>query len=157
MYRFSYGLLGLVGMLAVTPTVYAATPSNATSVAPLGNPVPAIIQLVLALILVIGGILFMIRWLARRAGVQTRGAIDVVAARQLAPNRSVQVIDVNGKRYLVGVGDQISLLADVTELFPEDDGEAMAGPVGSSAFAQVLADKVAAVRKRYQHKDGADS
>lgn len=147
---------GVIAIMEIGLGPSALAASSTTAVPPFANPVPAIIQLVLALVLVIGGILFVIRWLARRAGVQARGAIEVLAARQVAPNRSVQVIAVRDKRFLIGVGDQVSLLADVTEDFP--DGASLDPTVLQNAqpFAQVLADKLAAVRKRYNNKGGAD-
>ncbi|MBF8377230.1 flagellar biosynthetic protein FliO [Alicyclobacillus mali] len=77
----------------------------------------AYIQLVVALVLVLLLIAVLFRVLGRRAGVAARGQIEVVAARQVAPNKSVQVVQVGERLFLIGVGEDVRLLADVTDAY----------------------------------------
>ncbi len=82
---------------------------------PLGNPVGAVVGLLVALGLILVLIVLTIRFLSSRSQVDARGGIRVLAARQIAPNRSVQVISVGHREFLIGVGEQISLLAEVSD------------------------------------------
>lgn len=53
------------------------------------------------------------RWTARRGGSASKGRIEILAARQVAPHRFVQVIQVAGKSYLIGIGENIELLSEL--------------------------------------------
>ncbi|MBX5436058.1 MAG: flagellar biosynthetic protein FliO [Alicyclobacillaceae bacterium] len=99
---------GLVVFLSL-PTVQAAGAQT-----PLGSPWHAVFNLVVSLAAVIALAIAGIRFLARRSSPPGGNGIDVVAWRQVAPNRSVQVIEVGGRRLLIGVGEQVTLLADLT-------------------------------------------
>ncbi|MCL6548371.1 MAG: flagellar biosynthetic protein FliO [Alicyclobacillus sp.] len=81
----------------------------------LGSPVSAVVHLVLSLALVVVLAVLAIRFLAKRSRTHGGGGIDVVAWRQVGPNRTVQVIDVGGRRLLIGVGEDVTLLADVSD------------------------------------------
>ena len=76
----------------------------------------------------------------------------MLAARQIAPNRSVQVIALEDKRFLIGVGTDVTLLADVTDDYPELEPNA-----GFSAaqgdFSAVLSQTLQSVRNRYKGND----
>ena len=79
-----------------------------------------------------------IRWLARRGGGRSDGHIRVLGRCLLEPRRSVYLLEVAGRCFLVGVSDgPMSLLAEIdrTGLPADDPGEARSG----SAFADVLA------------------
>jgi flagellar protein FliO/FliZ len=79
-----------------------------------------------------------LRFLAGRGVGRAAGAIRVVARCPLEPRRSVYVIEVAGRNFLVGVGDgPMALLAEL-------DGAALsvpapAAPASGAAFADVLA------------------
>ncbi|MFB5191441.1 FliO/MopB family protein [Alicyclobacillus fastidiosus] len=134
----------------VTPTVRAVTNSTATSTsfATGTTAAHAIINLVIALVVVVLLIVLLVRFLAKRANVQQRGAIQVIAARQLAPNRSVQVVEVGDKRYLIGVGEDVRMLAEVTDSY-----ESLSPDVDKASFGQALGSALAELR-RNQHRDG---
>lgn len=129
-------------------TTYAAT----RSADPLGNPVTAWIQIIVSLVLILVLAVFSIRFLARRANVSAKGSIRVLAARQVAPNRSVQVISVQNRKFLIGIGNEVTLLADVSEDYPDpDEGDPLQA---EPDFSVVLAQKLQSVRNRYKVGNG---
>lgn len=78
-----------------------------------------------------------LRWLARRRGGRSKGYIRILGGCLLEPRRSVYLVEVAGRCFLVGVGDgPMSLLAEIerTTLPPEDRSAGGSG----SAFADVL-------------------
>ncbi|QQE80817.1 flagellar biosynthetic protein FliO [Alicyclobacillus sp. SO9] len=101
------------------------------------------------LIVIIILVIITIKFLARKTQVKQTGSIRVLAAHQLAPSKFVEVVEVQGKRYLVGVGDDVTLLADVTEDF-DDAGQ---GEVEQANFQQVFANALQVVRKKYGRDD----
>jgi len=139
---------------SIRDVAYAA--SNTTIAAPaLGTPITSVINLFLALAVVVTLAVLTIRFLAKRSNVTQKGTIQVVAARQLAPNRSVQVVEFEGKRWLVGVGDQVTLLAVLIDESDDDevfDGETLSG--NPTTFGSVFADALKNVRARYGAKRG---
>lgn len=151
----------LLGSVAATVMVFGApvlAQADTTGQTSFGNPVATVLKLFLFLGIIVVLAVLSIRYLAKRTQVAQKGGIQVVAARQVAPNRSVQVIDVQGKRYLIGVGDQVTLLAEMeldSELVPEDGPELAAG----RPFGRVLADALSAVRGQYsgRHADKEES
>lgn len=134
--------------------VLAATSPEKTAPLPnVGSTYENIVQAIVAFVIVIVLILVVIRFLARRANITQRGDIRVVAARQLAPNRSVQVVDVHGRKFLLGVGNDITLLADVTD----EMGDSMTNPEVELGFASSLSSAVEQIRKKYRTEgDSAD-
>lgn len=87
-----------------------------------GNPVWVALKLLLSLSILIVLVIFTIRFLAKRTGVgRAQGDVQVLAARQLAPGKSVQVIETHGKRLLIGVGDQITVLAKLNDTAGQSD------------------------------------
>ncbi len=147
-------IIGLMGFTWVTvketvgSNVFAA--NNVGNTVPgFGSPWPYLFNLAFALVIVIILVIILIRFLAKRANVQQRGSISVLAARQLAPNRSVQVVEVRGRRYLLGVADEITLIADVTDSFNTDTGFESRIDDGTQ-FRQVLAERLASLRKSYR-------
>lgn len=105
----------------------------------------AYIQLVVALAVILLLIALLFRVLGRRAGIAARGHIEVVAARQVAPNKSVQVVRVGGKLYLIGVGEDVRLLADVTDEYPRFQEGLAEDPDG---FGAALRDALDRLRER---------
>jgi flagellar protein FliO/FliZ len=133
---------GFSGILALTTRVGDAATSQDIGFV---NPWAMWLRLFLALAVIIAIAVFTIRWLGQKTGVRQVGGIEVLAARQLAPGRFVEVIDVQGKRYLIGVGEQVTLLADVTDDFrtadewAEADLEAFAAETGQLAMSSSVA------------------
>lgn len=71
-----------------------------------------VLRLVIALVVIVGGLL-LVRWWALRGGSRGRG-IDVIARAQLGRSSSVVVVDVAGKRYLLGTAEQsVNLIAEL--------------------------------------------
>lgn len=122
-----------------------------------GSPWPYLLNLFFALAVVVILAILLIRFLARRANVQQKGAISVLAARQLAPNKSIQVVEVGDKRYLLGVAEQVTLIADVSNTFGKDspliaeNQSDMAMP-----FRQLLLDKLTNLRESYRPQDSEE-
>jgi flagellar protein FliO/FliZ len=139
------GLMVGVSLVVSDVTVASASTPNPS---PFGNPVVIVLKLFLFLGVIIALAVLSIRFLAKKTQVVQKGAIQVLAARQVAPNKSVQVIEIQGKRYLIGVGDQISLLADVTQEFDAAADEVV--EVAPVSFGKVLSDSLAALRNQYK-------
>jgi flagellar protein FliO/FliZ len=118
-----------------------------------GNPVWTLLQILIWLTVIIIMAVLLIRFLAHRTQVPQKGSIEVIAARQLAPNRSVQVIQIEHKKFLVGVADQITLLADVSDLFVTDAESNHSVP--SQPFAPVLAEALKTIKSRYSDAEAA--
>ncbi|SIS90437.1 MULTISPECIES: FliO/MopB family protein [Alicyclobacillus] len=123
----------VTGGLAVSVVLAAPQTAWAAKAAPLTSGGGwAYVQLVVALMVILLLIAVLFRVLGRRAGVAARGHIEVVAARQLAPNKSVQVVRVGDKLYLLGVGEDVRLLAEVTDAYPLERE-----PLDEDTFAEV--------------------
>ncbi|GGI94666.1 hypothetical protein GCM10010885_00240 [Alicyclobacillus cellulosilyticus] len=108
-------------------------------------------NLVLSLLVVVGLILVLARLAARAGGQGEEGPLRVVAARQIAPNRWVQVIEWGGRQYLIGVGDQVTLLAaDAAQESSVDmPGAAARPPAAWPVFAVALRRALTQARARY--------
>lgn len=104
------------------------------------SPTRSIVNVLIALAVVVLLMFLLFRFLAKRTNVSQKGMIQVIAARQLAPNRSIQVVEVGDKRYLLGVGEDVQLLADVTdtyELAERNEERTSFGQALSSALADL--------------------
>jgi flagellar biosynthetic protein FliO len=78
-----------------------------------------------------------VRWLAHRGGGPSSGHIRILGRCFLEPRRSVYLLEVGGRCFLVGIGDgPMSLLAEIdhTSLPAKDGSEGVSG----SSFADVL-------------------
>jgi flagellar protein FliO/FliZ len=142
---------GVSAGLALVSQVQVAS-AAAPDAAPFGNPLVTVMELILSLGLIIVLVVGLIRWLAKRTQVEQRGAIVVLAARQLAPNKSIQVVDVHGRTLVLGVGDDVTLLADLSKdpavlnsLRAQDNA---AQP--SQSFGAILAESLQALRERHK-------
>ncbi len=102
----------------------------------------AYVQLVVALAVILLLIAFLFRVLGKRTGIAARGQIEVVAARQVAPNKSVQVVRVGSRLYLIGVGEDVRLLADVTDEYPRFQEELAEDPEGFGAALREALDRL---------------
>lgn len=158
--RLLAGQALLVVWLWMIPTTFASTTSNTanTATAPStgtfasgsanasaalrgigGNPVWTALKLLVLLAVVIVLIILTIRFLAKRTGLgTTQGDVRVLAARQLAPGKSVQVIETYGKRLVIGIGDGVTVLATLDGQVEEP----------SDSFADVLTERLESLRSR---------
>ena len=127
---------GLLALLWAMPAPQVLAASNSAVPA---SGAGAYVKLIVAFIVVLLLLVLLFRFLGRRVGVVQRGSIDVLAARQLAPNRSVQVVEVGQKRYLLGVGENVQLLADVTDSYTAASEVGTPGSFGGT-LQQVLAE-----------------
>jgi flagellar protein FliO/FliZ len=106
------------------------------------------LKVLLCLVLLIAAAVAALRWLARRGlSVPAGDMIRVVAVRPVAPGKSVQVIQVAGKQYLIGVTDQITVLAELPDAV--DPGRAPAH-VPDEPFAKALDTALAKARQAYR-------
>jgi flagellar biosynthetic protein FliO len=81
---------------------------------------------------------FVLRWLNRKGIGRSDGCIHILGHCFLEPRRSVYVIEVGGRCFLLGVGEgPMSLLAEIDKatLSVPTSGSDMSG----TAFSQVLA------------------
>lgn len=114
-----------------------------------------VLKIVVSLVLLLGAMVAGVRWLAKRGWGTVRGdQIEVLAARPLAPGKSVQLIRVDGRRILIGVSDQISVLevwedepSSTIATAPFDQAHAEA-PEG---FSTVLAAALQRARQAYRN------
>jgi flagellar protein FliO/FliZ len=76
-----------------------------------GNMTGSIVWVFVSLALVIGLITLLIRWLSRRSQLLGGArALEQLGGLTLGPNKSVQVIEAAGRIYVVGVGENVTLL-----------------------------------------------
>lgn len=75
-----------------------------------------IIKLIFALLLVLALIFIAIRFLGKRNNLfQHVQALENLGGISLGPNRSIQIVRVGKKFYLIGVGDSVELLDEITD------------------------------------------
>lgn len=151
--RYRRGLVAALMTIVGVPLV-AFGKTSPGSIAPFNsNPLPGLIEMILGLGIVLVLAYLSIRFLGRKSTVRQRGSIELLAARQISPNKSVQVIGVEGRRYLIGVGDQVTLLADLTadgEDIGQTDAEA---DQGGASFGLSLAQALASARARFRQDE----
>lgn len=139
LYRWGVAGIACAGSLGLTlrlPVVHAA--SSSTPIVMTGTG--AYVKLIVAFVAILLIMVILFRLLGKRVGVQQRGTVQVIAARQLAPNRSIQVVEVGQRRYLLGVGEDVQLLADVTDSYDvqmAESNHASFGQALTSAFADI--------------------
>ncbi|MBO7747884.1 flagellar biosynthetic protein FliO [Paenibacillus sp. MWE-103] len=86
-----------------------------------GTGIGYLIWVIVALLLVIGLIVLLIKWLAsRNRGWGTNKALRSLGGIPLGQNKSLQVVELSGRLYVVGVGEDITMLDKI------DDPEAVA-------------------------------
>jgi len=95
------------------------TPGQAPAVPAAGSGDPSVIgstvTLIFALGLIIALIYLLIRFLSSRTKQAQGGAIQSIGAQPLANNRSVHMVSVGGKVYLLGVGENVTLIDTITD------------------------------------------
>lgn len=129
--RMSAAILTVIG-IATLPTAAAAGNSGSGTdgepyvpiTAP-GDFLGSLVWVMVALAIVIALILFALKWLSRRnqlwGGNRSMRSLGGVA---LGPNKSVQVLEIGGRVYIVGVGEEITLLDKCVD--PEETAKLIA-------------------------------
>jgi flagellar protein FliO/FliZ len=104
------GWLMTVGLAAAEPPDISDTPD-------IGSPgIGYLIWVIVALMLVIGLIILLIKWLsARNRGWGSNRALRSLGGIPLGPNKSLQVVELSGRIYVVGVGDSVTLLDKIED------------------------------------------
>lgn len=137
-----------------------------------------IVKLIVGLVLVLGLVYFVLKLLGKRNGFnQQTNILRNVGGISVGANKSVQIIRVGSKYYLVGVGDNVELLQEVDdpetveqlkEQRAEKDSDGLpffskgknekAGKSSGESFNQLFARELKSIRKNRQdliqkHKD----
>lgn len=100
----------------MAPAAFAGSPAPQFG----GGPsLGSLVEPLLFVVLLTAAAFWIRRKVGRRTGSGSKGHIDIVAARQVAPHRFVQVIRVSGKDYLIGVGENIQLLSELDAPVPD--------------------------------------
>nr|WP_246187679.1 flagellar biosynthetic protein FliO [Ornithinibacillus caprae] len=87
-----------------------------------------------ALLLVLALIYFLLKFLNKRNKLFSRvKALENVGGINLGPSKSIQIIRVGSKLYLVGVGDNVELLQEITD--PEMINEIISSHEEQSSFS----------------------
>jgi flagellar protein FliO/FliZ len=77
--------------------------------------ISTLIKMILALLLIIGMIYGLVRLLSRNRSVRLSGPFRLIGGVHLAPNKSVQMIEVGNHLYIVGVGEDVRLLRHIDD------------------------------------------
>ncbi len=104
-------IMSIPAFAAVSSPALAATAPPIT----MGS---AFLQTIWALLVVIGIILVLYALTRKRFGIGKRGTgkIDLVELRHIMPKTTLALVEVEGKRLLLGIGSgRISLLADLAD------------------------------------------
>ncbi len=104
----------IIGISALTTVASPALAATAPPVS-MGS---ALLQTLWALLIVIGIILVLYALTRKRFGIGKRGTgtINLVELRHIMPKTTLALVEVEGKRLLLGIGSgRISLLADLAD------------------------------------------
>ncbi|UQZ32106.1 flagellar protein [Paenibacillus sp. PK3_47] len=85
---------------------------------PLGNsnPLLSLLNVIFVLAVIVILIVLLIRFLGRRNQTFMSGrSIRTLGALGLGPNKSVQIIEIGGSIYVIGVGESITILDKITD------------------------------------------
>ncbi|BBH20862.1 hypothetical protein Back11_22070 [Paenibacillus baekrokdamisoli] len=111
--RFRLAGLAFVGSLLTSNEVHAAAVDEKPDFGPGAG---YLIWVIVALMLVIGLIILVIKWLSQRnRGWGTNRALRSLGGIPLGQNKSLQVVELSGRVYIVGVGENITLLDKIDE------------------------------------------
>ncbi|CAM3142129.1 flagellar biosynthetic protein FliO [Paenibacillus lupini] len=105
--------------VAVQPA-FAAAAGNENDQGPMAGSdsyAGSIIWVIISLIIVIGLIILLIKWLSQRNRVWgTNRAVRSLGGVALGQNNSLQVIELTGRLYVVGVGENVTLLDKIEDV-----------------------------------------
>ncbi len=81
-----------------------------------GNTLLNLFKIIAVLAVIVILIVFLIRFLGRRNRLLMSGrSIRTLGAMGLGPNKSVQIIEVGGSLYVIGVGEDVTMLDKITD------------------------------------------
>lgn len=113
-------ILLVVGMYVVPTTVEATVdqqfkqeqPETKEETVPkTASTIGMLVQVVLSLVVVVGGFLLLMRWLnARTQGVKAAQHMTHLGGVPLGKDRSVQLVKLGEQVYVLGVGDSVQLI-----------------------------------------------
>jgi len=143
MRQVNRGVIAMCLSLFVPNTVFAAN-SAVSNIG--GNPVWTALKLLLSLSALICLAILTIRFMAKRTGAGNQtGGMRVLAARQVGPGKSVQILEIDSRRYLIGVGDQVTLLAELGPLLSSNHAAAPE-PAESADFSEMFSRRLRSLR-----------
>lgn len=113
----------LAGMAILLPTsVYAQMEdamSNDEFTSSLGDSsdlISSLLKVIFVLIIIIGLIYFILKFMARKnQSWFGKRSVRVLSGVQLAPNKSLQIVEVGGSVYVLGVGEDVRLLDKISD------------------------------------------
>ncbi|AIQ47851.1 flagellar protein [Paenibacillus sp. FSL R7-0273] len=80
------------------------------------NPLLSLIKVIFVLAIIVVIIVLLIRFLGRRNQTLMSGqSIRTLGAAGMGPNKSVQILEIGGSLYLIGVGENITILDKITD------------------------------------------
>ena len=104
----------LAGVFSKIPVVFAK--GSGTPSLPSDSSNGPLVGMFISMLIVIALGWLVLRLLLKRFNIKTRGDVDLIAVRQVAPNRYVGVVDVYGRKYVVGIGDTVTCLDRLGEI-----------------------------------------
>ncbi|WP_033541471.1 flagellar biosynthetic protein FliO [Planococcus sp. CAU13] len=130
----------------------AAAPEEKSFIAVIG-------QLILYTLLIVFMIYGLIKFLSmKQKNLQPNQAVKLMGGTALGNNKSLQLVKVGGQIYLIGVGDQVTLIKEFTEDDAihgiEKDVEAQASPLLPKTVTSFIKDKISGASEKnpYQTK-----
>ncbi|MFD2171346.1 flagellar biosynthetic protein FliO [Tumebacillus lipolyticus] len=108
-----------------------------------GSMIWSILQLLFALGIIIAIIYLLIRFLSTRTNLTRGNAVQSLGAHSLTTNRSVHVIALHDKVYVLGVGDDVTLLdtiedAEAVKQMKESSEQQSGGNAGVLSFGDLM-------------------
>jgi flagellar protein FliO/FliZ len=94
--------------------------------------VTTFIKMILALVLIIGLIYMLVRFLSRSRAIGLNGPFRLIGGVHLAPNKSIQMIKVGNEIYIVGVGEDVNLLRRIDD--PEERDQILESVESRNSF-----------------------
>ena len=74
-----------------------------------------LVKMVFALLLVLALIYFFLKFINKRNTLHQQRALQNLGGISVGPSKSVQIIQVGSKYYLIGVGDNVEMLNEITD------------------------------------------
>ena len=113
-----------------------------------GSAIWEIIKVILVLGLFVGGFYFFYKFISQKVGLNISGqeAIKTLSMVPVGPNKTIQIIDVAGKVFLIGVADNsINMLTEIREKDDIDRIRLLSSrstPVQGKNFQEFVADQM---------------
>lgn len=134
------------------------TPEESIDVVPVEEKSLAgiIVQLVLYTLLIVAMIYGLIKFLAaRQKNFQPNQAVKLMGGTPLGNNKSLQVVKVGGQMYLIGVGDEVTLIkefSDAAEISGIEKDFEQQQPAMSKNLIDFTKKKIGHISKKPQNK-----